>query len=275
MELPGAKRYDHSVWVVCPFHEDTKPSLAIYQDYARCSACGWHGFPEQVFKKADRMSTILDVVDTRAERSELPYIQKGTDPTTFALRSARRLLTTPVALSYLEQRGIQRHVASRYWIGWYDGWVTIPILDRQGDVLNVMFRSGPSVHASTRFWQWPGIGNYFYVPDWSQLETATKIFITFGMFDAITLSMLGYPACTTTIGQNNFKVDWLDLYRVPVVVIPDKGEERAANVLAGQLGWRGSVLKLKYPEGVKDPNGFLETNQARKLIRQLESYESK
>ena len=273
MELPGAKRYSHSVWVICPFHDDRKPSLAIYQDYARCSACGWHGLPELVFKASQR-STIFDVVDTRADRSELPYIQRGTDPMTFALRAARRLVNTPVALSYLAGRGIQRSAATRYRIGWYDGWVTVPVLDREENVLNIMFRSGPSVQPDTRFWQWPGVKPFMYVPDWKQLEEAHVIFITFGIFDAITCSMLGYPSCTSTIGKDSFNPAWLDLFRVPIVIVPDAGEEGSAVRLASKLGWRGSVLKLKYPDGTKDPNDYVQTKRTKQLTKELSAWSS-
>ena len=53
------------------------------------------------------------------------------------------------------------------------------------------------------------------------------------------------------------------------MVIPDRDEYSAAKVLAGRLGWRAGVLKIDYPDNIKDPAGFLEIKRRDDLNRML------
>jgi hypothetical protein len=179
------------------------------------------------------------------------------------------LKDTPVAVSYLEQRGISLRAAARYRIGWYDGWVTIPVCDRDGNVLNVNFRAGPNVQSDTRFWQWPGVAPKLFVPDWNLVDKAEVLYVVFGLFDALTLTVLGYPACTSTVGKDSFKGDWMDQWRVPIRIIPDLGEEGTANKLASKLDWRGEVLRLPYPDGCADVNDYIQAGKQKLLLKHL------
>ena len=108
-----------------------------------------------------------------------------------------------------------------------------------------------------------------YVPDWQLLESSRFIIVVFGMLDALTVNKLRYPVVTSTAGADTFQASWLNQYRKPIYIVPDKGEERTAMELAGKLGWRGNVFNMDFPKGCKDCNDFLTHNKDRELLSQL------
>jgi hypothetical protein len=98
-----------------------------------------------------------------------------------------------------------------------------------------------------------------YVPDWNSLYKS-YLGITFGMFDAITLCLAGFPAVTSTSGKDSFDPDWLDWWNGYIYIVPDLLEESSAHKLASKLGWRGRVVQLNYPDNCKDPNDWWQLN---------------
>jgi hypothetical protein len=104
-----------------------------------------------------------------------------------------------------------------------------------------------------------------YVPDWRLLKSASRVVVCYGMMDSLVLSSLRFPVCTTTGGSKSFDPAWLDDWRKPVVIIPDKeGDEKAASDLAAALGWRASILRLPYDDEVHDPADFAKDTVRRK-----------
>jgi len=95
------------------------------------------------------------------------------------------------------------------------------------------------------------------------------LYVVFGMIDALTLSELRLPVVTSTGGAKSFQPQWLENYRKPILVIPDKGEDRAATNLAGGLDWRGKVKRLDYHGVFKDPNDYLMAGKRTELLKEL------
>ena len=109
-----------------------------------------------------------------------------------------------------------------------------------------------------------------YCPDWSLLSRAEEcIYVVFGMMDALTLSELRLPVVTTTGGAKSFKEEWLKDFRLPIIVVPDKGEQPQAYRLAKDLGWRGDLNKLSYPMDYKDPNDYIRNGHGKELLYEL------
>ena len=94
------------------------------------------------------------------------------------------------------------------------------------------------------------------------------MFFPFGIFDAISIFDCGFPAGTWIAGKS-VAASALNFFRGRIIIVPDKDEEPEARHLADQLGWRGSVLLLDYPEGAKDPNDLLKLGLRKQLIKQL------
>ena len=61
-------------------------------------------------------------------------------------------------------------------------------------------------------------------------------------------------AGVTGLSGQEFKAEYLDKWRKPIYIIPDKGEEKKAIDLQCSLGWRGMMLKLNWPDDCKDLN---------------------
>lgn len=253
--LQGARRYSRYVAARCPFHDDNKASLLVFADGFRCLACGERGTLEHLWQRA----SLRPLAPERNKPQYRPTIPADWDNERLVRSAHKMLMDKPGLQQYLIGRGLERAIR-RYDLGYWDGWYTIPVKDEDGDVTEVIFRAGAWVQANGggRFYQRGGQRPTMYCPDWSLLRNRQVLFVTFGIFDATTLALCNYPAVTSTIGKGSFKPEWLAWYDGYVAIIPDLEEEKEANILASQLGWRGRVLLLLYPEGCKDPNDLYQ-----------------
>lgn len=93
--------------------------------------------------------------------------------------------------------------------------------------------------------------------------------VVFGIIDALTINQFRYPVVTSTAGADTFKAEWLDEFRCPVYVLPDKGEERTAKELVSEMVWRGHVVQLEYPPDCKDVNDYLIHGKESQLKSEL------
>lgn len=272
MELiQHARRYDGYIAGLCPFHDDRKPSLMVYEDdYFKCLGCGREGRHVTLYDalRSPTRAKILRPGRTRWRSPRLPTdLGEISD---LVWRAHQRLVEKPSTQWYLEKRGVEGRIEPCA-LGWIDGWYTIPIFSSRHQVRGVILRAGEHVEKVTdeRFVQPEGQRAMLYVPDWHILEGAKALAIVFGMFDALALSDIRIPVCTTTGGKSEFRPEWLDFWRGPIVIIPDEGEFSDASRLAGELGWRAKILRLPYPDDIKDPCGYLETGRRGELMRLL------
>ena len=95
-----------------------------------------------------------------------------------------------------------------------------------------------------------------YFPDWYLARKSDYLVVTFGILDAISLSKLRIPACSSTHGKtvDTAELEWA---RKPIVFFPDKDESEAARKYYRLVGWRGRVVDFPYEEQTKDPNDLL------------------
>lgn len=268
LELPGARRYERYVAALCPFHNDRSPSLLVYPDGFHCTACGVTGSLEYLFQRA----ALRPAAPEKPRPQYRPDIPLNISNATLARSAHQMLMQSPGLQTYLCKRGLERAMRPCQ-LGYWDGWYTVPVTDREGSIVEMVFRSGPWVQSKsgTRFYQRSGQAPTMYVPDWSLLQDQLVLFVTFGLFDAITVSLMGLAAATSTLGKGSFKAEWLGWWDGYVVIVPDLLEEKEARVLSARLGWRGHVLTLPYPEGCKDPNDWAQVD-ANELNRRLHGY---
>lgn len=268
--LPGARSYSHYVAGLCPFHEDNKPSLMVYEDnFFRCLGCGVVGNYEQLWRKLNGRGA--SKIIRAEEKFSAPYLPTDLREQEELVETAHESLMKFEQLQwYLENRGVMGR-AEPCRLGYFKGWYTIPIYSHYGEYRGMVARAGGVVQKATgfRFIQPHGQHSMMYCPDWNLMEDARTIAVVFGMFDALAISDLRYAVVTPIAGQASFNPEWLNGFRKPVVIIPDAREETEAIKLAGELGWRGKILRLNYPEGVHDPAGFFEVGQRENLNRQI------
>lgn len=106
-----------------------------------------------------------------------------------------------------------------------------------------------------------------YVPDRDIYNSADRIYLVFGVLDAISLACIGLPGCSPTAGNLHVDTRWFDDVQKPILIIPDKREEKVAYRHAGRLDWRGKVFMLDYEPGEKDVNDILVKRGAERLLK--------
>lgn len=259
--------YDRYFTALCPFHHDTAPSLLVFKDgWFRClGSCGRNGTWLTLWNKLKGQP--VQVMPERLTRWGTPGIPAN-DLESVCYQAHIDLLSFPSLGWYLEMRGIDNRIETNE-LGFWNGWYTIPVHDDEGNFITGVFRSAPHVQEATGLRYWCRHQPVMYAPDWRLYANSDVCYVVFGMVDALVLASLRLAVVTTTGGSNAFNTEWLDDYRHKVVIVPDRGEEPSASKVAKNLGWRGQVLRLPYPDGYKDPADFAARGKSENLRAML------
>lgn len=255
--LDGVVERSDYASALCPYHDDSKQSLMVYKDGFYCLACGMRGTLRKLLKEVGgRVAEIAPQQQTRSILSlpkELDELEELCDNAHEMLESYRE----PLAW-YLKQRKVDGRISAQN-LGYYNRWYSIPVYDRDGGFMGAVFRASPDVQQATnmRYYIPTSQPSLLYVPNWRRTLQASYVVVVFGILDALSLEELEIPACTPTHGMLSLKPEMLSDFRVPILVLPDKGEEETGARLVSKLGWRGKQPLLEYPEGCKDMNDVL------------------
>lgn len=273
-KLRGAEDKGNYITAICPFHNDSAPSLLVYKDgwfHCLSASCSRSGTWNTLWNKVSGQP-IQVRVETRVhyETPNSLFSIEFASKEEMAYQAHIDLFNMTSFQWYMDMRGLADAIEVHE-IGYYQGWYTFPVRDREGKFQNVVYRAAPHVQEGTGLRYWsdarPPIP---YVPDWRLLDKGKYILVVYGILDALTLNKFRYPVVTSTAGANSVKAAWFDDYNKPIYIIPDKGEEQAALRLSSSLSWRGHVVYLDYPEGMKDANDFLRSGKSDQLVAQLE-----
>lgn len=266
--LKDVQPYGRYVLARCEFHSDSDPSMLVFRDgWFRCLGCGRVGKLEVLWSKLNGVASTV----TPEKKTSFRPPTYGHDLEELCYQAHCDLMQFPSFKWYLETRRLDDRIETNE-IGYWQGWYSFPVRDEEGAFKTAVFRAAPHVQETTKLRYWCSSVPQMYVPDWFVVRRAKALFVVYGIMDALTLSSLRFPVVTSTAGNNTFHPEWLDSFRVPIYIIPDAGEETEAMKLANSLAWRGKVLRLNYPLGEKDPNGFLTSNSANDLVAQLGHY---
>ena len=150
-------------------------------------------------------------------------------------------------------RGIEDQIVPQQ-LGWYNGWYLFPVFGMDGKYKGSVLRAGSHIEkASGLRYVIKSSGTSLYFPDQYLARKSDYVVVAFGIIDAVTLTKMRIPACSTIHGKS-FKIPDLDWARKTIVLWPDKGEEIAAKNLQRHLGWRGRVITMDWPDDTKDIN---------------------
>jgi hypothetical protein len=259
--------YDNYFTALCPFHNDSAPSLLVFKDgWFRClGSCGRNGTWITLWNKLKGQP--IQVMPERHTIWGIPKVSVG-DLEEVCYQAHEDLLAYPTLGWYLEMRGIEGRI-ERNELGYWDGWYTIPVTDKEGQFVTAIFRAAPHVQQATGLRYYCPHHPVPFVPDWKLYNGEQTLFVVYGAIDALVISDLRFPVITSSAGNKSFSGEWLDNVRKPINIVPDKGEEKVARGLAAVLGWRGRVVNLPYPEGIKDPAGYYEKNKKGELMSVL------
>lgn len=247
-------QYDGYIASQCLFHDDDRPSLMIYPDKYNCKACSAWGYTDDLLKKLDlslgtTISKPKKFVDFKNPFSKWTQNQTLAD----ALRVAWKNNNENPSHYMTNNRKISPEDQKKFGIGMRDGWITFPIRDKYMKIIGGVARTLPDLGNAKYVVPSGQNPNLLYVPDWVNIIESNRVFITFGIIDALTLAIYNFPSASTTNGKQ-IDVETLYYMKKIMLFIPDKGEEVEANRIASQLDWRGKVLKVDYPDGCKDIN---------------------
>jgi hypothetical protein len=266
--LQNVHEYSKYAAAKCPFHNDSAPSLLVFKDgWFKCLGCNRHGNWLMLYNKV-RGQAVTIHPETRTLFNAPRFCDDYQTEEYMCYQAHLDLLQFTSWQYYLQTRGLDDCVEIAE-IGYFRGWYTIPVTDKDSNFVTCVYRSAPHVQEVTGTKYWCNHAPTMYVPDWRLLDKGKFIVVVYGIFDALTLNKLRYPVVTPTHGKINFCPEWLDAYRKPIYIIPDKGEEKEAHKLAAGLGWRGNVVRLDYPDGLKDCNDFLMAGREGDLRAQL------
>lgn len=241
---------------ICPFHDDSKPSLMVHEDGYHCKACGAKGNLRKLERKVAfgfRPSNTVSAVLPRWKSWEREY----GDLDGIVEYAHDNLLRNKKYRKYYETRKCEKFIdAGR--LGYINGWAVIPVFGRDGRVADCVVRA-VSGKGGSRYVVAPAPGNGMeslrplYVPNWKRVIASDLVYVVYGIFDAISLELCGLPVVTGITGKS-LCPDQLIEMRKKFVIVPDHNEEGDAHKLANLIGWRGRVKELQFPDGAKDPD---------------------
>lgn len=250
--LDYSKRYETYVTGLCPNpnHSDTRPSFFSYEDWSVCQSCGYKIPTSQLVAELSNDPRIRK----KAKVFSNPFtIWLRQEPLPDIMKKAWKTIKKRPSI-YLENRGIPAKTQIELGIGYLDDWYTFPVMDKTKKLIGAVARKGEDNPSDAKYIvpakQNP---NWLYVPDWSRITNAKTIYLTFGILDAVSLYLYGVAAMSTLSGQR-LQPEALNDFRKVIYIIPDHNEEASAHKLASQLGWRGHVLKVNWPDDTKDIN---------------------
>lgn len=274
---------------LCPFHDDRSPSLMVYMGepmdgagtqhhgHWRCLACDRAGGLDSIWRKAQGWTPPTADTGDGALHWHPPALPSDLEEQESLVNASHSVLLNHRDRGwYLAQRGVDNRIEPCR-LGYFRGWITIPVYEQDGRYKGVILRSTPPIQAiaNTRFHQPKGQHGMPYVPDWSLVRGKIKLAVVFGMFDALTMAELMIPAITATAGNQGFNPMWFkDYQKKKIFVIPDQPDHEIAPArklveALMSLGIDARLLILKYPDGIKDPNGFFERGMKPALVNQL------
>lgn len=269
-----AHRYDHYFACRCVFHSDKTPSLFVYPDRYYCKSCGATGTIQFLHRKLLKSPPRVQVREIQPKLTPHWYLDSIER---YCINAFEFLLHHPDYNYYLKKRGLQERLVVELKLGYADGYYTFPIMDRHKSIMGAIGRAGEckAQAGAPRYVHPHGQKVGLYIPNYSQVDSADKIYVPFGIIDMLTLYQLGYPTMAYTSGKD-INAELFAEYRKQIILIPDQGEELSARRCWKNLGWRGTILLPDYPEGCKDVNDiFVKQGETaiRRMINENRNYQ--
>jgi DNA primase len=148
---------------------------------------------------------------------------------------------------YLNGRGIPNDLIHKHLLGWNGRRITIPILDRQGQIAFFKLAKDPADNSdSPKMFSTPGAHAELY--GWEQiLAKPEQIIICEGEFDRLVLEGQGFPAVTSTGGAGVFRPEWAEAFQeIPTVYVcfDNDAAGRAGADRVARLIPRAKVVRL-------------------------------
>lgn len=264
-DLVNGNVYGDYISAICVFHKDSTPSMLVNEKYYNCLACGANGKTKDLLNYLKKNP----VEKVRLQSPKFWSKLRDMDFDEISWTAYDNLKKNSSNQYYLEERKINE-MRSQLRIGFIDGFYTFPVFNADRDVIGMVARAGKVMQkaynlrylAPNRELQ----PTLLYCPNWQRVLSARKIFLVFGIIDAISAEICGIPAVTGTLGHN-IPVELFSGLRKPIFIVEDGDgkDHRQAIELQRKLGWRAKIIRLPYPEDCKDLNDILKIHGRERL----------
>lgn len=261
--LDNVHLYDGYLYSSCPHpqHPDESPSFTVWEDSDKpegqgrfkCQGCGFKGSHSYLWKFLTG-NDIKVSVSCESKQRFLPNWSRWErnygsveNLVKAAHENVSRFPTTHAW--YLKKRKLM-DVYKSCKLGYMDDWVFFPILDPQGEIIDVIVRDSKGrskyvIHPNQE------TTPLLYVPNWKRVMSSKLVYIVYGLVDALALEMCGLPVITGSTGKSLSNKRLIQLNK-KYVIIPDRHEDLSARELAKSLGNFTRILRLPFEEDTKD-----------------------
>lgn len=181
------------------------------------------------------------------------------------------------AVAYLDKRKIPTDGLYVCLAGDYKNRIIIPYYDQYGDLIYYNARTMDTSPKTLRYMKpkVPGVeqNNLLYMPAWP--KAGTKVFITEGEFDAMSLNICGLHG--VAVGGKFLSDAQIELLRLYVPVVATDSDEAGTTALVNignELLGRGfpEVYYVRPPKGFKDWNKVLEEKNPSLMKAYIDKY---
>lgn len=273
-------RSGNQAYALCPFHEDTNPSLSINMSSGlwKChsGACDQSGSLDKMRRMINGDSNPRDQLSYTpryphhvVSGKSVPYKpapqddglrEKDIDPIAESIIVSweQKLQASPEVVEYLHSRGITDDSIVRFRLGFDGTRLVIPVKNSMGHIIAARRYSQATISGRAKMLNYSdgvegrGKCRTFNVEALMSAEVGKKIVYCEGEFDTIIAAQNGYLACTGTAGAGSFDERNAHLVAgktIYIVLDNDTAGRRGASKLAAiftQLGATAAVVS--WPE---------------------------
>lgn len=243
--------------VICPFHEDTSPSMAVYPDGTFCFVCRAFETGEQFLERINNDGATLP------ERTPSTYRKKNRGRDWVAPLHLKNMaesyhvtLISPDSprhhkIQWYIDRGIHRPTVKKYKLGHTGTAFSIPIWNN-GEIAGLRYRLDEEYHDEdelkrTKYFQESGQPILLYRPN----PGAGPIVVCEGELDALALSQYGYDTVTSTGGSGSLHLECTrEALGVDWVYVATDDDTAGAEAYAKLCHAWGNILpRVRWPRG--------------------------
>jgi len=265
----------------CPKHNDGRRSASVNIETGLwyCQACQVGGPVKEILEELTGEISYDFSEGTAAPKSDKPK-PVITDAQVRGWHAA--LLGEKGAMHELMQRrGLHQQTIKDHLIGWdtSQGVYTIPIYDREGNIVNVRFYQMDAPADRRKIWSVEGLGTPTLYPIAQAVNKA--IVLCEGEWDALVLIQNGIPAITRTGSAKTWKSAWSALFTGKKVFLchdmDTTGQEANDKIASALRKYAAEVRIVHLPYEVTEKHGkdvsdfFLDGNTSKEfkaLVRQ-------
>lgn len=258
-QLDEVHLYDGYFMCLCPKHDDHRPSMLVSETNQRfhcmSASCGFNGTLDYLLHYLTGKPYIpkLHVRVPVVLPQWRSWVERFGDEAGIAAAGHGLAMRNKELQSFFVKRKINAFMEEGMF-GWMDGWHLFPVLNEQGQVIDIVCRGtkGTAKYVLLKKEEERTLPP-LYVPNWERVLASDVCYVVYGIIDSWALESIGLPVVTGTTGKS-LHADLLRPLKKEFIIVPDFKEDKDAWRLKVELGYPSEVKLLRYPYATKDPD---------------------